>query len=70
MGEDSAILSGLDPDVLRRVVTVEAETVHIERMRHEARVHGFTFQSDEPEDLGGDDADPYPLDYLTAAVGL
>ena len=68
--DESKILPGLDPDVLKRVVTIEAETTHIERMTHEARVHGFTFRSDEPPPLGGDDEDPYPLDYLTAAIGL
>lgn len=30
----------------------------------------FTFYSDEPAELAGDDAHPYPLDYLTAAIGL
>ena len=61
---------GLDPDILHRVVTVEAETVHIEKMKHQATVHGFTFYSDEPDTLGGDDQYPYPLHYLAAAVGL
>lgn len=70
VSEDSKILPGLDPDVLRRVVTVEAETTHIEKMKHKARVHGFTFYSDEPPELAGEDNYPYPLDYLTAAVGL
>ena len=61
---------GLDPDVLHRVVTVEANTRHIGRMKHEATVHGMRFFSDEPESLGGDNEHPYPLDYLTAAIGL
>ena len=61
---------GLDPDVLHRVVTVEVETRHIDKMLHEAAVHGFTFHSDEPEALGGENRHPYPLDYLTAAIGL
>jgi hypothetical protein len=70
MDESSDILPGLDPDVLKRVVTVEADTTHLEKMKHEGRVHGFTFFSDEPPDLGGEDNHPYPLDYLTAAIGL
>lgn len=70
MDDGSRILPGLDPDVLERVVTVEAETTHIEKMKHEARVHGFTFFSDEPPHLAGEDNHPYPLDYLTAAIGL
>lgn len=61
---------GLDPAILHRVVTVTADTEHLHGMTHEARVHGFTFRSDEPADLAGDDEHPYPLDYLTAAIGL
>ena len=68
--EESSILPGLDPDVLRRVVTVEADTEHIERMTHRAQVRQFTFFSDEPPPLGGDEQHPFPLDYLTAAIGL
>lgn len=68
--DESQILPGLDPDVLKRVVTIEAETDHLHGMTHEARVHGFTFHSDEPPELAGDDLHPYPLDYLTAAIGL
>jgi hypothetical protein len=70
MDHDGQLPEGLDPDILERVVTVDADTVHIDKMRHEATVHGFTFSSDEPESLGGDDQYPYPLDYFTAAVGL
>lgn len=68
--EESQILPGLDPDVLKRVVTIEAQTTHVEKMKHDASVHGFTFSSDEPAGLGGDDNHPYPLHYLTAAIGL
>ena len=67
---EEKIAPGLDPAILHRVVTVEAETVHIGKMKHQATVHGFTFHSDEPAILEGDDEHPYPLDYLTAAVGL
>lgn len=67
---ESHILPGLDPDVLRRVVTVEADTEHIEKMKHRADVRQFTFYSDEPPSLGGDEQHAFPLDYLTAAVGL
>lgn len=68
--DEEQLPPGLDPDILERVVTVEAETEHIRRMRHRATVHGFTFYSDEPDTLGGEDQHPYPLDYLAAAVGL
>jgi hypothetical protein len=67
---DSQILPGLDPDVLRRVVTVEASTEQIEKMKHRADVRQFTFYSDEPPSLGGDEQHPFPLDYFTAAIGL
>lgn len=71
MSDDEAgILPGLDPDVRERVVTVEAETVNLRKMQHSARVHGFEFTSDEPPEMWGDDEHPYPLDYLTAAIGL
>lgn len=61
---------GVDPDILHRVVTVEAETVNLGGMQHQARVRQFTFISDEPEHMTGADEAPAPLDYLTAAVGL
>ncbi len=70
---------GLDPDILERVVTVEVDSENIEKMLHRAVVHGqrdgqarrsFSFFSDEPAELAGDDLHPYPLDYLTAAIGL
>lgn len=67
---ESDILPGLDPEVLRRVVTVEADTGHIEKMKHRADVRQFTFYSDEPPSLGGDEQHAFPLDYLTAAIGL
>jgi hypothetical protein len=68
--DERTLPDGLNPDILHRVVTVTAETEHLRGMTHEARVHGFTFSSDEPADLAGDDLHPYPLDYFTAAVGL
>lgn len=61
---------GLDPDVLHRVVTIEAETETLGNMLHEARTRTFTFCSDEPSSLGGDDNHPAPLNYMTAAIGL
>lgn len=61
---------GLDPQVRHREVYVEATTEHLEKMLHEAHVREFTFHSDEPASLGGENAHPYPLDYFTAAVAL
>jgi hypothetical protein len=62
--------AGLDPDVLERVVTIEATTEHVEKMLHKAKVREFEFFSDEPPHMDGDDEYPYPLHYLTAAIGL
>lgn len=67
---EEAIPPGVDPEILHRVVTVEATTEHLEGMRHQAAVRQFTFISDEPEQMAGTDEDPAPLDYFTAAVGL
>jgi len=67
---DAETPPGLDPKVLHREVVVEAATEHRGKMLHQARVHGFTFFSDEPETLGGENEHPYPLDYFTAAIGL
>ncbi len=68
--EDLETQPGLDPAILRREVVVEATGEHLEKMLHRAQVHGFTFFSDEPETLGGENGHPYPLDYFTAAIGL
>lgn len=61
---------GVDPDVLHRVVTVEATTENLGGMRHEASIRQFNFVSDEPEHMSGTDQDPAPLDYFTGAIGL
>ncbi len=68
--EDFESRPGLDPKVLHRDVVVEVTTEHLGKLLHKAQVHDFTFYSDEPESLGGEDEHPYPLDYFTAAVGL
>ncbi len=70
MVDDAALPPGLDPDILHRVVTVEADTEHLSGMRHEARVRQFTFVSDEPPQMAGSDEDPAPLDYFAGAIGL
>ena len=62
--------SGLDPRISHREVSLEAEVVRVEKMRHLATVEGFTFESDEPPELGGDDRHPHPLHYVAAAVGF
>jgi hypothetical protein len=71
-----AVPPGVDPDILKRLVTVEAAAVHLDGIQHEATVHSkdreltFTFRSDEPPELVGKDEHPYPLHYFTAAIGL
>ncbi len=78
-GNDEApgtIPPGVDPDVLERLLTIEAATVHLGEMQHEASVDSFdrtvtyTFRSDEPPGMTGSDEHPYPLHYFTAAIGL
>jgi hypothetical protein len=68
--DDGESRPGLDPQILHREVEVVADAEHVGRMLHRARVHGFTFFSDEPQALGGENDHPYPLDYFTAAIGL
>lgn len=64
------VLSGLSPDISRRVIRIEAVTENVGNMVHEARVGKFTFLSDEPPELAGSDSHPYPLDYMTASLGM
>lgn len=68
--EDHPIPSGLDPDVLHRSVTHEGLMVNLHDMLHKGSVRQFTFHSDEPPELGGQDEHPRPLDYLLAGVGF
>jgi len=74
--EPSSVPPGVDPDILKRLVSVEAVTVHLAGIQHEATVHSrnrehtFTFRSDEPPEVIGEDEHPYPLHYFTAAIGL
>lgn len=49
-------------------LTLRAE--HLEGMHHRASIAGFTIESDEPPAIGGEDAHPKPLDYLTASVAF
>jgi uncharacterized OsmC-like protein len=65
-----AIPEGLSPDVRKRVIRIEAETENVDNMVHEAHVGKFTFRSDEPPELSGYDSQPYPLDYMTASLGM
>ena len=74
--DTGSIPPGVDPDILERLVTVEAATVHLDAMQHEASIHSddrtvsYTFRSDEPPQLTGHDEHPYPLHYFAASIGL
>ncbi|MGH3443235.1 MAG: hypothetical protein ACRDUY_14585 [Nitriliruptorales bacterium] len=70
MPSEQEVPSGLDPDVRKREVIHEADTENLEKMLHRATVREFTFHSDEPPELGGEDNHPRPLHYLIAAVGF
>ena len=70
MGNEEHLPPGLDPDITSRVVTQEASTRNIEKMLHEGHVRQFTFHSDEPPELWGEDEHPRPLDYILAGIGF
>ena len=50
--------------------TVEVECENKGKMLHEGRREKFTWFSDEPPRIGGDDSHPQPLTYLTGGVGM
>lgn len=62
MSEQPRVPPGVDPDILHRVVTVEASTHNLGGMQHHGQVRQFTFVSDEPEHMTGTDEAPAPLD--------
>ncbi|SVD49079.1 uncharacterized protein METZ01_LOCUS401933, partial [marine metagenome] len=49
-------------------VSVECE--HLEKMLHAGKRDKFTFYSDEPPRLGGDDNYPSPLTYVVGGIGF
>lgn len=61
---------GLDPNVRRREVTVEADAATLERMRKEGHARGFTVYCDEGVNVGGDNTAPPPLAYFCLALGF
>lgn len=50
--------------------TIRINATHLERMHHRGTIGDFVIESDEPPSLGGEDAHPKPLDYLTAAIAF
>jgi hypothetical protein len=57
----------LPKETRRNTITVDVENK--ENQLHEARREKFTWFSDEPPRLGGDDNHPQPLTYLTGGIG-
>ena len=50
--------------------TVSVQCEHIEKMLHKGTRDKFTFYSDEPPRLGGDDNFPSPLTYIAGGIGF
>ncbi len=50
--------------------TVSVKCEHIEKMLHKGTRDKFTFYSDEPSRLGGDDNYPSPLTYIAGGIGF
>ncbi len=57
-------------DMLKRSITIEADTVTLERQRKEGHSRGFTIYCDEGTAIGGDNTAPPPLAYFTMALGF
>ena len=52
----------------RRTASVDCE--HIEKMLHKSIREHFVIYCDEPERMGGEDAYPAPLTYITSGIGF
>ena len=65
---------GLDPNVARREIVLEADAEALEKMRKEghARVREkvYTIFCDEGANLGGDDSAPPPLAYFCTSLAF
>jgi len=64
----SKVGSELPKEVFKSTVSVECE--HLEKMLHVGIRDKFTFYSDEPPRLGGDDNYPSPLTYIVGGIGF
>ncbi len=49
--------------------TISVDVRNREKQLHEAHEGKFTWYSDEPPYLGGDDNHPQPLTYIAAGIG-
>lgn len=65
---------GLDPNVTRREIVIEADAEALEKMRKEGhakiRDTTYTIYCDEGKNLGGDDSAPPPLAYFCTALAF
>jgi hypothetical protein len=65
---------GLDPNVTRREVVIEADAEALERMRKEGhakvRENVYTIYCDEGANLGGDASAPPPLAYFCTSLAF
>jgi hypothetical protein len=57
-------------EMYKRTITIEADTVTLERQRKKGQSRGFTVYCDEPETIGGDNTAAPPLSYFTMALGF
>lgn len=58
----------IPPRATKRTVAIDCE--HVEKMLHKGVREKFTFYSDEPDRMGGDDNYPPPLTYITGGIGF
>jgi hypothetical protein len=57
-------------EMMKRTITIEADTRTLERQRKEGQSRGFTVYCDESEAIGGDNTAAPPLSYFTRALGF
>ena len=71
---DQTVPPGLDPNVTRREIVIEADAEALEKMRKEghAKIHEttYTIHCDEGKNLGGDDSAPPPLAYFCTSLAF
>ena len=53
-----------------RKSTVAVDCEHVEKMLHKGTRERFVIYCDEPERMGGEDAYPPPLTYITSGIGF
>ena len=66
--QQSILGEELPRSVTRRTVSVDCE--HVEKMLHKGQRDQFVIYCDEPPRMGGGEAYPAPLTYITAGIGF